>query len=160
MKLFAALHEDTHQGWVWLQDSSLPPRSIVKITNLINKKAVYCEALQIDSNFLTAYNQSPRVSITEPQSSIVMGAWYRAAIGGLSTQREVSLNVKPCNSPWGRFMACVRHPQTVVRVAAWLGFISVILGVVGLGLGVVSLWPAKPNIAVERCAPQAARPSP
>lgn len=160
MKLFAALHEDTHQGWVWLQDSSLPPRSIVKITNSINKKVVYCEALQIDSNFLTNYNQSPRVPITEPQSSLVIGSWYRAALGGLSIQQEVSLNVKPCNSLWGRFMACVHHPQTVVRVAVWLGLISVILGLAGVGLGAVSLWAAKPNIAIVRGAPQAARPSP
>jgi hypothetical protein len=51
--LFAALHEDSQQGWVWLQDSSFPARSIIKITNQLNKKAVYCEALQFENNFLT-----------------------------------------------------------------------------------------------------------
>lgn len=53
MKLFAALREDTQQGWVWLQDSCLPARSIVKITNPANGNVVYCEALQIDNNFLS-----------------------------------------------------------------------------------------------------------
>ncbi len=45
MKLFAALREDTQQGWIWLQDSNLRARSIVKITNPANGKAIYCEAL-------------------------------------------------------------------------------------------------------------------
>jgi len=160
MKLFAALHDDTHQGWVWLQDSRLPARSIVRITNPSNKKSVYCEALQIDDNFLIAYNQSPRVSITEPQSSLVIGSWYRAALGGLSTQQEVPLTVRPCNSLWGRFLACVHHPQAVVRVAAGLGLISLLLGFFGIVLGVLSLLLSNPNIGVVRAALQAVRPSP
>lgn len=142
MKLFAVLHDDAQQGWVWLQDSSLSARSIVKITNPDNGKAVYCEALQIDNNFLSTYNQSPRISIDNPQSSIVIGGWYRAALGGLSTQMDVPLTIKPCNTWWGHFKACTDHPQTVVRVAAWLGLISVVLGFLGMLLGAASLWGA------------------
>ena len=140
VKLFAALREDAQQGWVWLRDPSLSPRSIIKITNTENGKSVYCEALQIDSNFLSSYNQSPRINIKDPQSAIVVGAWYRAALGGLDTQQDVSLKVRPCNSMWGRFMACAHHPQTVVRVAAWLGVISVALGVLGVVLSVCSFF--------------------
>jgi hypothetical protein len=138
MKLFAALNEDAHQGWVWLQDSSLPTRSVIKITNLTNRKTIHCEALQIDDNFLSAYNQLPRISISKPDSAIVIGGWYRASLGGLTTQEDVQLAIRSCNSMWGRLMACIDHPQAVVRVAAWLGLVSVGLGLLGVVLGALS----------------------
>ncbi|WP_347888404.1 hypothetical protein ABHF54_00120 [Nitrosomonas europaea] len=140
MKIFAALYEDTQQGWVWLQDPAFPPRSIVKIKNLENGKVIYCEALQIDSNFLATYNQYPRLKICIPQKTLVINYWYRAALGGISTQSDIQLNIKPCNSCWGKFRACTQHPQIVVRVAVWLGFISVISGLLSIIFSAVSLW--------------------
>jgi hypothetical protein len=138
MKIFAALHDDAHQGWIWLQDARLPARCVVKISNPINGKSVYCEALQIDTNFLVKYNQSPRFNITDPASSLVVSDWFRAKLGGLSTQANTALIIKPSESWRGRFKACTDHPQIVVRVAAWLGAIGLILGIVGLILGVLS----------------------
>lgn len=144
MMLFAALREDSQQGWIWLQNSGFPARSIIKITNPLNKKAVYCEALQIEENFLSLYNsQSHRKTITNPQSSIVINGWYRAKLGDLSTQTEVALKIQPCNSWWRRwwgcFRACTDHPQVVVRVAAWLGCISVGLGLFGIKDIIISI---------------------
>ncbi len=141
MKIFAAREEDAHQGWVWLQEVSLPARSVVKITNRNSKKTVYCEAMQIDTNFLKLYNQSPRISIKEPANALVIGAWYRAGLGGIQSQSDVALEVSACNSWWGRFKACTGHPQVVIRLAAWLGGIGLVLGVVGLILGIISIWP-------------------
>jgi len=132
MKLYSALREDSQQGWVWLQNSSFPERSIVKITNTKVRKSIYCEALQIDNNFLKAYNKPPRISITNPQTTLVINGWYRAKLGGIHSQTDVDLTVTRCNSGYGKFMACIYHPQTVVRVAAWLGAISVVLGFVGI----------------------------
>lgn len=140
MKLFAALHDDLHQGWVWLQDCNLPARSVVKITNSSNVQSVYCETLQIDTNFLEKYNQAPRFSISDPASSLVIGAWYRAKLG-VVTQSDIPLTVKACNSWFGKFRACTDHPQIVVRVAAWLGVIGLFLGLIGLALGLWSAWP-------------------
>ena len=127
------------QGWVWLLDTSLPARSIIKITHPVNRKSIYCETLQMETNFLAAYNQSPRITINNPQSAIVINDWHRTNLGGLDTQEDVSLTIEPCNSLYGRFMACIHHPQAVVRVGAWLGLISIFLGFVGLVLGVISL---------------------
>jgi len=141
MRLFAALHDDSHQGWIWLKDSQLPARCVVKITNPTNQKSVYCEALQIDTNFLGIYNQSPRLPITDPASSIVVSAWFRAKLGGLDTRSDVPLIVKPSECYWGKFKACTDHPQTVVRVASWLGVLGLLLGIVGVLLGVLSLFP-------------------
>lgn len=158
MRIFAALREDIQQGWVWLQIPNLPSRSIVKITNPNNGKSIYCEALQIDQNFLDFYNQPNRIAISDPQNALVISGWYRAGLGDLSTKSDVHLCVNPCNSSWGKLRACLHHPQIIVRVAAWLGLISVALGLVGVALGAMSLKASQPNIAVERDAPQAAQP--
>jgi hypothetical protein len=141
MKLFAALHDDTNQGWIWLQDAQLPARCVIKITSPKNGKCIYCEALQIDTNFLRKYNQSPRINITDPVSSLVINDWFRVKLGGLATQSDVPLTIKPSECWWGKFKACTDHPQIVVRVAAWLGAIGLILGIVGLVLGVLSFCP-------------------
>lgn len=141
MKLFAALREDTQQGWVWLKDQNLPTRSIIKINNPANGKVVYCEALQIDNNFLNVYNTPPRKTISNPENVMVINGWYRSKLGGLDTQSEVDLNIKPSNCWWGKLKACTDHPQVVVRVAAWLGAIGLFLGILGLILGVLSLCP-------------------
>jgi thiosulfate reductase cytochrome b subunit len=139
MKLFAAREEDAHQGWVWLQDSALPHRCVVKITNTANGHSVYCEALQIESNFLSQYNQSPRYTITDPKSSLVIGAWFRAGLGGVESQTELSLKVQACWSWWSQFRACTDHPQVVVRLAAWLGGLGFVFGLAGLILGLSRL---------------------
>lgn len=102
---------------------------------------VYCEALQIDDNFLRAYNQSPRISITNPEEALVISAWYRARLGCMSTREDVSIEVRPANSVYGRFMACVHHPQTVVRISTWLGALGLFLGIVGVVLGVLPFAP-------------------
>lgn len=141
MKIFAALENDVGQGYVWLKKAGLPPRCIVKITNPIAKRSVFCEALQFETNFLKKYNQSPRFSISSLDSSIVMSGWYRARLGGLETQKDYPLEITTGHTSWGKLRACLHHPQIVVRVAAWLGLLSVALGGLGVVLGVVSLWP-------------------
>jgi len=131
-KIFASLYDDAHQGWVWLDAQNLPARSVVKITNPASGKSIYCEALPIDRNFLKRYNQAPRISITEPSLSLVINGWYRAKLGGISTQSSLELVIKPRNCWLGRFLACADHPQIVVRVSAWLGAIGLALGILGL----------------------------
>lgn len=143
MRIFASMWEDAQQGWVWLCVQGLPPRSVVKITNTQTGASIYCEALYIDNNFLRTYNQSPRHPISEPECSLVANAWYRAKLGCPDTQRDVPLTVKRASSFFGRYMACVHHPQAVVRVASWLGALSLALGVISLGLGVYSTLPER-----------------
>lgn len=139
-KIFAARLEDVHQGWVWLQSHTLPPRSVVKITNTTNGKSVYVEALQIDDNFEKEYSRegSGRLKIEDAASSLVLSDWYRGGLGGLATKgAEAPLLVRPANSLWGRLRACTGHPQIAVRLATWLGVIGVALGLISL----IALWP-------------------
>jgi hypothetical protein len=141
MQIFAAREQDAHQGWIWLQNPNFLDRCVVKITNPANRRSVYCEVCQIEDNFLRKYNQRPRIIITNPASTIVIGGWYRARLGGLQTQTDVVLEVRSCRRPrrwWWQFNACVGHPQTVVRMAAWMGGIGLVVGIIGLALGMAS----------------------
>lgn len=139
MLIFVAREEDAHQGWVWLKRPEFPARSIVKITNPATGRSVHCEALQMDTNFLNEYNQSPRYSITEPSDSLVISGWYRSALGGLTPQSDSLLEIKQSNSWWGHYKSCADHPQIVVRLATKLGGMGFLLGIVGLILGIASL---------------------
>lgn len=141
MKIYASLDDHIGEGFVWLQKSGLPARCVVKITSSVTKRAVFCEALQFEENFLKRYNQPPRYTIKDPGSSIVMSGWYRIRLGGLQTQGEYALEVTEADSWCGKIRACLNHPQIVVRVAVWLGLVSVALGALGVVLGVISVWP-------------------
>ena len=70
-----------------------------------------------------------------------MSTWYRVRLGGLETQREYALDIVEANSWCGKIRACVHHPQIVVRVAVWLGIVSVALGALGVILGAISILP-------------------
>lgn len=139
-KIYACLDNDISDGFVWLKRASLTSRCIIKIKNLENGRSVFCEALQFDDNFLHHYSQSPRLKIDSPESSIIMSSWYRARLGDLETQRQYSLDIGVANGWWGKLRACMHHPQIIVRVAVWLGAISVALGVVGVVMSMSSVW--------------------
>jgi hypothetical protein len=139
MKIHEARDEDIHEGWVWIQDPALPPRVVIRIRNPATRKAVYCEAMQIDANFLRLYNRPGRLPIGNARDALVIGAWYRAGLGGLAPLSDVPLDIERHDSWAGRFRACIDHPQVVVRLGAWLGGLGFILGLLGLGLGLLSL---------------------
>ena len=144
-RIFAAFHEDTNSGWVWLATPQLPQRSVVQITNLSNLKEVYCEALQIDDNFLDLYNKdTKRIHIADQSSALVMNEWYRKRLGDFKTQTDQALSIEVVAGCWPRLYwakawACIRHPQVVVRLATLLGIWSVILGLIGTISGVWSV---------------------
>lgn len=142
MRIFAARRDEVNEGFVWLNRPSLPSRCVVQIKNPAQSKSVFCEALQIDDNFLREYNSdSHRVRLTIADDPLVIGGWFRAQLGGLVKQREYELQISPCNNWWGKLCACFHHPQVMVRVGAWLGVIGVFLGLMGVVLGVVGLLP-------------------
>ena len=147
-RLFAALHEDIAEGFVWLQQEGLPARGIVKIARRSNgAKSIFCEALQLEKNFLTRYNNDRerrcKIRSDDETSALVVNHWYRAKLGKpgppLETKTDYQLEITPANSLPGRLCACVQHPQLVVRVATWLGAIGIGLGFVGALFGVVGI---------------------
>lgn len=125
-----------NEGWVWLSQHDFAPRSVVKIRNKSNNKVVYCEALEIDENFIKEYNQNPRMNINNDDSTAIINGWYRNRLGGINTKQHHDLEVSGANGICGKFRASVGHPQIVVRLATWLAAISVVLGVLGVCLAI------------------------
>lgn len=143
-RVYAALLEEAHEGWVWMRMGNLPPRGIVCIANHDSGRRVYVEALQFDRNYLRRYNNSPRKKLPAPDSSdlatcMVVNGWYRAKLGMSLDERKANLCVTGANHVWGRLGACLDHPQVGVRAAAWLGIISVALGALSILLALPGL---------------------
>ena len=158
-KLYAALHEDIAEGFVWFKCDNLPARCIVKITYEDDshcRRSVCCEALKLDKNFLELYNKKhcnhqPQYRIEGAESlatSMVINHWYRARLGPpkapLKTQEKYVFEIKAFdrwyNKSLGKLRACTGHPQVVVRVGVWLGIISVWLGVLGVIISLGLPW--------------------
>ncbi len=100
---------------------------------------MFCERLEIDDNFTKEYNQPPRVHIKPNEDTAVINAWYRKRLGGIPTKKSHDLKIIEANGWWGKLRANTGHPQVVVRLATWLAVISVALGVIGVGLGALSI---------------------
>ena len=144
-KVFHAFREDINAGWLWIsldKDSERRQRGVVKVINpskLNGKRRIYCEALVIDENFRSAYNNEDcsakkgRHEIKPDQAVIVLNEWYRDKLG-VKPGEEVDLGITyPCKlNFWANFWACAYHPQVVVRIAAWLALISIVLGILSL----------------------------
>ena len=139
-EVFASLHEEIESGYVWIVSTNLPPRTVIHITNTDTNKSVWCTALTIDENFLSIYNKSPRITIDNTKSTLVMNNWYRSRLGvDLDSKREYFMRIKPENNLWGQLRASFVHPSNIIRIATWMAIISLILGVIGLILGLISL---------------------
>ena len=134
-KVYAALIDDINSGWVWVGGFEGEQRSIVKLHNKKNRKSVYCEALKIDKNYLKKYAEGNTSAIENELNIIILSEWYRKKLGIHSTRNEENLSISKQNHLIGRFMASIQHPQVIVRLAIYLGIISVILGVIGVYLG-------------------------
>jgi hypothetical protein len=139
LTLFASLAEDINNGWVWVPEDIVSERTVVRIKNKDTKKVVYCEALQIGSNYLKRYNTNDRThKITEKGRSVVISEWYRKKLGISGTQVDVDFEIEVKDNPWGHLRAALHNPQIVIRLAMELALLSVVLGAIGIYLGIGS----------------------
>lgn len=140
-KVFAALHEETKEGWVWLPLDPNFSTGYTHIRNPWNGRSIVCERRTADENFAGVYN-SARGTIRLPESGnfIVMNAWYRERLGIFDTKKEIPLEVRNASGWWACYDAFRLHPSPVVRTSILLAAISLILGVIGFLEGTLSLW--------------------
>jgi hypothetical protein len=143
--VYAALHDESNAGWVWLSRPQLGSRSLVHVRNLKNGRTVYCQLREIDDNFVALYDDCSRtINLAGPdrERAAVIGDWYRRALGIPSTQSSEDLDVTRARIPgWHAIRACCQHPEPVVRLAARLGVWSVWLGLLGLAFSMYSNIP-------------------
>ena len=138
-KVRCALYEDIHTGGVWTSEQSFDNRSVVKIINFDNNKAVYCEHMRIDDNFIRRYNDSKNtLKISLGMDFFIASEWYRDKLG-IVKNSSPRLKIKIYCDSWccipsylARLDACLDHPQLVVRLSTHLAMLGVLLGVVGV----------------------------
>ena len=93
-RVLAAIRDDLNQGWVWVTNSDLDSRSVVKITNKKNGKSVYCECLEIDDNYLLIYNNPPRQTIDDKVPTMTISSWYRRKLGNIKTKQTMNWKLR------------------------------------------------------------------
>lgn len=133
-KVLASLREDMNQGWIWVTNSGLESRSVIKVTNKKNNKSIFCECLEIEDNYISVYNNQPRINIDKNEPTITINSWYRKQLGGINTKTFHELEIRAANGWYGKLRANVGHPQVIVRMAVWLSLLSFGLGLISLGI--------------------------
>jgi hypothetical protein len=139
-KVYASLKNDTNEGRVWLNHSAISGRSVVGIRNNKNRKTIYCEALLIDENYVKDYNSGNTRKICNSEPIITINHWYRDRLGIEETNRDYDLTILPGSHILGHFLSCLKHPQIVARVATWMSIFSLLLGIIGFILVMMSLY--------------------
>ncbi len=139
--IFAALSDETNEGWVWFRSPSLPTRTIVKIYCRATNRTVFCESRKIDPNFVKQHNDRPHTAkIASTCEPLVISEWYRNALGGFATKSGVELEITQPRIPvWRDLRVSCHHPQIAVRLATRLGVLGTWLGNVGLTAALLDL---------------------
>ena len=119
---------DVHTGVVWLFRQTREHRPVIKITNHATNEQIYCEKLDLDDTYLYKMKRKGK----RDTELIFMNEWYREKLGIKSVDEWVELEItEPIIKSWGKFMACVHHPQIVVRMSLWISVIGLVLGILG-----------------------------
>jgi len=142
-KIFVARVNDIAAPFIWITDPGVPSRSVACITNPDNGKKVYCEILVMDVNFRGNYNGATHTrTISEGIDAAVVNSWYRQCLGvDKNKQAKLTVSIPGCMPQIVRqIKAGLSHPDSAVRLASDLAVVSVWLGLIGLALGIISLW--------------------
>lgn len=95
--------------------------------------------MRLDENYRKKYKDKTGNDIDPPEKALVINEWYRQRLGNLETQREYDLEIKHKVTIFGRLKAIMGHPQAAIRIAFWLAFISIVIGIIGLVIGLLSI---------------------
>lgn len=137
-RIFAALSDESNEGWIWFKDPLFPTRTIVKVRNPETGHKIFSESRKIDTNFLIRYNERPHtVFLNNPGEALVISEWYRDALGAIKTtchsKKPLDLDITSAKIPgWRSLRASCHHPDIAVRVGTRLGVLGTWLGLVGL----------------------------
>ena len=140
-RIYAALHEEAKEGWVWMPLDSNLTAGLVQIQNPRNGRSITCERRTADDNFREGYN-STKGTVPLPSSGdfIVMNAWYRERLAIFDTQKEMPVDARNAVGWWACYRSFRLHPNPAIRTSMLLAVISLALGVAGFVEGTLSLW--------------------
>lgn len=139
--IYAALHEEAKENWVWISSKQPLSGDHLRIRNPDTRKSVVAERRAIDQNFRNHYS-SRRETIALPTSGqvVVMNAAHRTRLGIPQTQVDVQLEITEADGWYCRYIrASLDHPHPNVKTSVILAIVSISLGVIGLLLGMLSV---------------------
>jgi hypothetical protein len=142
--LFAALHEESRAGWVWVSPGDSPEATFIRIRRHGAKRVVACEHRTADDNFRRYYNQRPYTNkLPDSGPFLVISDSYRTALG-ISKVREAELELSEAGFLSRHLTAYNHHPDAAIRLGVRLGLLSVALGLLGalpfIATAVKFLW--------------------
>jgi hypothetical protein len=118
-------------------------RDYITLKTIPTGKKVNCICRIIDDNFIDSYNKSERTeNITDRNNSIVISAYYRDMLGGIETKKEYEFEIiRICKfNYYSKIKTLRQHPDNIVKVATWLAIISIVIGILGILLSMLSLY--------------------
>ncbi len=141
LRVYAALQEESNAGWIWIpKNDSIKSIDVIKIS--CSDRSIVCVARIIDERFVSYYAESPkRLPITDIERAIVISDYYRDNLGGIQTKNDYTFEIekipKYCCLP--RLKAFWYHPDNAIKVATRLAVTSIVLGIIGIALAVISM---------------------
>jgi hypothetical protein len=140
-RIFASLHAESREGWVWLPQCAHLTSHNVRISS--KGRAVVCERRIADKNFRRVYEGETNSSLPD-DNFIVISQWYRDRLGIFSTRTESTLLIEDAKTLKASYVdAFLGHPSPIVRVSITLGLVSAVLGIIGVAEGIISLYLAR-----------------
>lgn len=135
-----SLVSDINASYIWSKDLPCRSREIVKITNMDNKKSIWCEVMVTSENYIKRYNNNPNTINLDSKPFFIANAWYRKELG-LEQNKEFTLKIDTSYKPLflKQLLSSRKHPDNTIRLASNLAFLSLLLGILGLILGCISL---------------------
>lgn len=140
-KVFAALHSEARDGWVWLPSTANLAGAVIRIRNPRNNRSIVCERRSVDTNFRQTYGAGGgTLPLPDGGGFVVISDWYRRLLGILDTKIDIPLEIEDADGIWAKYVSLfIQHPSPVVRTSIVLALVSFALGVSGLALGILSV---------------------
>lgn len=132
----ASTFEDINSGYIWgVGFKNIRHKDIVRLRNPSNNRKVWVEYLSGDNNFYKNYNDRDKtIDIDPSKKTLILSEYYRDKLGlkkGDDIQVDIGIyDIVPAilKSP----LAAVNHPDSTVRLAIFLGSVSIVLGIISL----------------------------
>ena len=132
----ASTSENINSGFIWgVGFSDIRHKDIICLRNPSNNHKIWVEYLSGDDNFYHSYNERKKTIKIDPnEKTLILSEYYRKKLG-LEKGDDIPVDITICNiipdilkSP----LAAVYHPDPTVRLAIFLGFVSIGMGLISL----------------------------
>ncbi len=139
VKILASRKTDAMEGWAWICPTLITENGFYKIINKSTKKEVTCYLRIIDDNYISEYKTGNTLTLKKDDKSIVLNEFYRKKIGVENTNTKFSLEIKKAGWYFEYLSFEFSHPNPYVRQSSRLTLISFCIGIIALGLTLLTI---------------------